>query len=87
MNGSADFENIFARISDSKRDFNGFQDPAISPDCRFIHLWARILDFAGNKSIFARISDSGKILAADLVNKSINHNGSADLHTPIHPPP
>ena len=49
--------------------------------------WARILDFAGNKSIFARISDSGKILAADLVNKSINHNGSADLHTPIHPPP
>ena len=36
--------------------------------------WARILDSASNKSIFARISDSGKILAADL-------------HTPIHPPP
>ena len=32
--------------------------------------WARILDFACNKSIFARISDSGKILTADLVNKS-----------------
>ena len=31
---------------------------------------ARILDFACNKSIFAQISDSGKILTADLVNKS-----------------
>ena len=31
---------------------------------------ARILDFACNKSIFARISDSGEILTADLVNKS-----------------
>ena len=29
-NGSADFENIFARISDSKRDFNGFPDPTCS---------------------------------------------------------
>ena len=37
MNGSADFENIFARISDSKRDFNGFPDPVISADCRFSH--------------------------------------------------
>ena len=44
---------------------------------------ARILDFACNKSIFARISDSGEILTADLFNKN---NGSADLHTPIHPP-
>ena len=43
---------------------------------------ARILDFACNKSIFARISDSGEILTADL----FNNNGSADLHTPIHPP-
>ena len=32
--------------------------------------WARILDFVCNKSIFARISDSGKILMADLLNKS-----------------
>ena len=40
MNGSADFENIFARISDSKRDFNGFPDPAIAADCRFIHFFA-----------------------------------------------
>ena len=31
-NGSAEFENIFARISDSKRDFNGFPDPAIAAD-------------------------------------------------------
>ena len=36
-NGSADFENIFARISDSKRDFNGFPDPAIEADCGFIY--------------------------------------------------
>ena len=27
---SAEFENIFAQISDSKRDFNGFPDPAIA---------------------------------------------------------
>ena len=31
----ADFENIFARILDSKRDFNGFPDPAIAADCGF----------------------------------------------------
>ena len=31
-NRSADFENIFARISNSKRDFNGFPDPAIAVD-------------------------------------------------------
>ena len=31
---------------------------------------ARILDFACNKSILARISDSGEILTADLVNRS-----------------
>ena len=37
MNGSADFENIFARISDSKRYFNGFPDPAIAADCSFIY--------------------------------------------------
>ena len=36
MNGSADFENIFARISDSKRDFNGFPDPATAAECGFI---------------------------------------------------
>ena len=36
-NGSADFENIFARISDSRRDFNGFADPAIAADCGFIY--------------------------------------------------
>ena len=51
MNGSADFENIFARISDSKRDFNGFPDPVISADCDSAIFWAGILDFAGNKSV------------------------------------
>ena len=59
-NRSADFENIFARISNSKRDFNGFPDPAIAADWGFIYFWARILDFACNQSIFARISDSGQ---------------------------
>ena len=37
MNGSADFENVFARISDSKRDFNGFPDPATAAECGFIY--------------------------------------------------
>ena len=36
-NGLADFENIFAWISDSKQDFNGFLDPVIAADCRFIY--------------------------------------------------
>ena len=35
MNGLADFENIFAWILDSKRDFNGFPDPVIAADCGF----------------------------------------------------
>ena len=33
-----EFENIFAQISDFKRDFNGFPDPAIAADCGFIYL-------------------------------------------------
>ena len=33
------FENIFARILDSKQDFNGFPDPAIAADCGLIHFW------------------------------------------------
>ena len=37
MNGSADFENIFARISDSKRDFNGFPDTAAAAECGLIY--------------------------------------------------
>ena len=47
-NGLADFENICAWISDSKRDFNGLLDPAIAVDCGFIYFWTRILAFAGN---------------------------------------
>ena len=47
-NGSADFENFFARISDSKRDFNTFPDPGIAADCGFIYFLARILDFTCN---------------------------------------
>ena len=75
----ADFENLFAWISDSKRDFNGFPDPATAVDCEFIHFWAQILDFARNKSIFA--SDSGKILTEDLVNKSQRIRGFAHTDT------
>ena len=32
----ADFENILPGISHSKRDFNGFPDPAIAGDGGFI---------------------------------------------------
>ena len=60
-NGSAEFENIFARISDSKRDFNGLPDPAIAADVGDSSIvWARILDFACISNIFVRISDSGR---------------------------
>ena len=48
MNGSADFENIFARISDSKRYFNGFPYPAIAADCKFICFLGADLDFTCN---------------------------------------
>ena len=48
MNGSADFENIFARISDSKRYFNVFPDPAIAADCKFIYFLGADLDFTCN---------------------------------------
>ena len=30
-------KTIFARISVSKRDFNGFPDPTIAADCGFIY--------------------------------------------------
>ena len=60
-NGSAEFENIFSRISDSKRDFNGLPDPAIAADVGDSSIfWARILDFACISNIFVRISDSGR---------------------------
>ena len=44
--------------------------------------WARILDFACNKSIFARISESGEILTVDLVNKSQQTSGFAYPYSP-----
>ena len=39
MNGLADFENIFTQISDLKRDFSRFPDPAINiaADSGFIY--------------------------------------------------
>ena len=61
MNGSADFGNIFARISDSKRDFNGFPDPATAVECGFIYFLGRDFGLCMQyKYIFARISDSGR---------------------------
>ena len=66
-----DFENIFARISDSKReiltDFRILQLQRIADSTIF---WAWFLDFVCNKSIFVQVSDSGEILTADVVNKS-----------------
>ena len=44
--------------------------------------WARILDFACNKSIFAQILESGEILTADLVNKSQQISGFAYSFSP-----
>ena len=38
-NGSVDFDNILATILDSKRDYNGFADPAITADWGFILFW------------------------------------------------
>ena len=70
MNGSADFENIFARISDSKRYFNGFPDPAIAADCKFICFLARIWTLRVIDIFlpgFRTQSENGR---ADLVNKS-----------------
>ena len=43
--------------------------------------WDQILDFACNKSIFAWISDSGKILTEVSVNKSQRIRGFAHTHT------
>ena len=43
--------------------------------------WAQILDFACNKSIFAWISDSGKILTEVSVNKSQRIRGFPHTHT------
>ena len=71
MNGSSDFENIFARISDSKRDFNGFPDPATAAECGFIYFLGP--DFWTLRVIQIFLSGfriQGENLTADLVNKS-----------------
>ena len=43
-----------------KRDFNGFPDPTTAAECGFNYFLDRILDFASNTNIFARISNSGR---------------------------
>ena len=78
-NGSADFETIFARILHSKRYFNGFPDPAIVADCRFIYFLGPDFGLCILIKIFCpdfgfRAKMEGRIWL-------IYHNGSADLHT------
>ena len=72
MNGSADFENIFAQISDSKQDFNRFPDPAIAADCGFTNFLG--MDFGlcvfTIKIFLSRFPIQGENGRADLVNKS-----------------
>ena len=71
MNGSADFENIFARVSDSKRDFNGFPDLATAAECGFIYFfgpgfWTLLVI----QIFLPGFRIQGENLTADLVNKS-----------------
>ena len=71
MNGSADFENIFAQISDSKRDFNRFPDPGIAADCRFINFFGHgFWTLRVIKIFLSRFLIQGENGRADLVNKS-----------------
>ena len=64
---TADFENIFAWISDSKRDFNRFPDPAIAVDCGFIYFLGPVFGLCVLLKIFRT---QGENVRADLVNKS-----------------
>ena len=67
------FENIFVRILDSKRDFNGFLDPAIYCSRLQIHLlfgpgfWTSCVIKIFLPGLWIR-SENGR---ADLVNKII----------------
>ena len=86
-NGSADFENIFAQISDSERNFHaGFVDLPMAADCGFNHFLSPdfgiciLLVFRIQREISSanlKINHNHPIMALD-------HNGSADLHTCIH---
>lgn len=74
-------KKFFVRISDSKGDFNRFPDPTVEVDCGFIQFWTlRVIKVQS----FAGFRIQAEILTADWF---INHNGWADLQTPIHPPP
>ena len=69
MNGSVDFENIFARILDSKRDLNGFPDPAIAVDCGFIQFFGpSFWTWCVIKISLPGFRIQGEILMVDLVN-------------------
>ena len=71
-NGSADFENIFARVSESKGDCNGFPDLAIAADCKFICFLGldQFSTLRVIKIFLPGFRFQGKMLTLDLVNKS-----------------
>ena len=61
---------IFARISDSKRDFNGFPDPAIVADCGFIYFFDPDFGLRVIKIFLPGFRIQGENGRVDLVNKS-----------------
>ena len=66
-----EFENIFARILDSKGVFNGFPDPAIAADCGFINFFGPGFWTLGViRILLPRLWIQGESGKADLDNKS-----------------
>ena len=70
MNGSADFENIFARISDSKRYFNGFRILQLQRIANSSVFWARIWTLRVIDIFLPGFRTQTENGRADLVNKS-----------------
>ena len=77
-NGSADFESIFPQ-SEFLMDFRILQSQRIA-DSDF---WAQSLDFGCKKIFSPKFRIQAKFSRQIWL---INHNGSVDLHPPIHPP-
>ena len=64
-------ENIFARVSDSERNFNaGFVDLPMAADCGFNHFLSPDFGICVFKKYFARISDSERNFIGEFENKS-----------------
>ena len=66
---SAEFENIFAQISDSKRDLNGFPDPAIAGLRIHQYFGPGFWTLRVIKIFLPRFRIQGDSGRADLVNK------------------